>query len=183
MKFEDTEIPGVLIVRSDSQKDERGAFTRIHARAEFAEHGISAVPEQSSLSFNHARGTVRGLHYQLAPFNEAKLVVCLTGSMYDAVVDLRKSSPTFGRAIGIHLAARSDTMIVYVPEGCAHGFQTLEDNTMLLYMISAPYNANAARGVLWNDPALRLAWPLREDVVISERDKAFPRLFELDSYL
>lgn len=182
MKFESTEIAGVFIVRSEMHADNRGIFTRIHARPAFAEWGLTACPEQSSLSYNRKRGTVRGLHYQIPPYNEAKLVVCVSGSMYDAVVDLRKSSATFGRALGIRLVARSDMMMVYVPEGCAHGFQTLEDDTTVLYMISNSYSADAARGVLWNDPALGLDWPLRDDVRMSDRDHAFPLFSELDTY-
>lgn len=181
MKFETTEIPGVLVVAPEFHDDPRGVFMRIHSREEFARGGLNASPEQTSLSYNRMRGTVRGLHYQLAPYNEAKLVVCISGSVFDAVVDLRKSSSTFGRAIGIRLAVgRSNS--IYVPEGCAHGFQTLEDDTTLLYMISAPYNEAAARGVRWDDPALGLAWPIREKVSLSDRDRALPLMSELSNY-
>ena len=181
MNFETTDISGVLIVRPHLHNDPRGAFMRIHARQDFAERGINAEPAQCSLSYNLKRGTVRGLHYQLAPYNEAKLVVCVTGRMYDAVVDLRRSSPTFGRAIGIPLSPGANAM-VYVPEGCAHGFQTLEDNTTLLYMISAPYEASAARGLRWDDPALGLEWPIREAASLSDRDRTLPLLSELDTF-
>lgn len=181
MKFESTDIPGLLTIRSDSHDDPRGTFMRIQSREEFAGKGLHAVPEQSSLSYNRLRGTVRGLHYQLAPYNEAKLVVCVSGGLFDAVVDLRKGSPAFGRAVGIPLSPTAVNM-VYVPEGCAHGFQTLEDNTTLLYMISAPYQAETARGVRWNDPALGLDWPISEPVFLSERDKMFPLLSDLDTF-
>jgi dTDP-4-dehydrorhamnose 3,5-epimerase len=181
LNFEETDIEGVLIVTPKLHEDPRGSFMRIHSREEFAGRGLNAEPEQSSLSYNRCRGTVRGLHYQLAPYNEAKLIVCLTGSVFDAVVDLRKSSETFGRAIGISLAPGRNSS-VYVPQGCAHGFQTLEDDTTLLYMISSPYQESAARGIRWNDPALELAWPIQDNVFLSERDEALPLLSELDTF-
>jgi dTDP-4-dehydrorhamnose 3,5-epimerase len=181
VKFETTQIPGVLIVKSDCHDDPRGTFVRIHSRQEFAAAGLNETPEQCSLSYNNVRGTVRGLHYQLAPYNEAKLVVCVAGSMFDVIVDLRKSSPAFGRALGIPLSADRDRTI-YIPEGCAHGFQTLADNTTLLYMISQPYQASAARGIRWDDPALGLEWPIREGVSLSVRDMTLPLLSELYTF-
>ena len=181
MKFETTEIPGLLIVRPDCHDDPRGTFVRVHSRQEFAAQRLTESPEQCSLSYNRTRGTVRGLHFQLAPYNEAKLVVCVAGSIFDVVVDLRKSSPAFGRALGIPLSPGDDSM-VYVPEGCAHGFQTLADDTTLLYMISQPYQASAARGIRWNDPALGIKWPIRDGTSLSDRDSALPLLAELDCF-
>lgn len=182
MKFDATDIPGVLRVSSDLFVDPRGTFTRIQSKSEFAERGLNAAPEQCSVSYNLKRGTVRGLHFQLAPYNEAKLVVCLAGRMFDAIVDLRKASPTFGKALGLELGGGTGSMMVYVPEGCAHGFQTLEDNTTLLYMISTPYHEAAARGLRWDDPALGLDWPIRDEVFLSDRDRAFPDFATLGSY-
>jgi dTDP-4-dehydrorhamnose 3,5-epimerase len=177
VKFEPAAIEGVFLVRSDSSKDLRGSFARIHSRREFANLGLEQVAEQCSLSQNLRRGTIRGLHYQLPPSAEAKLVCCAAGSAFDAVVDLRRASPTFGRAIWFSLSAQTPTM-VYVPRGCAHGFQTLEDDTTLLYMISAPYDAASARGIRWDDPALCIPWPLRDSPVLSPRDRALPLLSE-----
>jgi dTDP-4-dehydrorhamnose 3,5-epimerase len=178
MNFEPTAIEGVFLVRSDASNDSRGSFARIHARQDFVERGLDQVTEQCSLSHNLRRGTIRGLHYQLPPHAEAKLVCCVAGSVFDAVVDLRRASPTFGRAAWFSLSARVPTM-VFVPKGCAHGFQTLEDDTSLLYMISAPYDAASARGIRWNDPALSIPWPLRENLVLSQRDGALPSLSEI----
>lgn len=178
MRFEPTDIPGMFVIESDPSSDERGSFARILCRREFAANGVHLNAEQTSVSYNRRRGTVRGLHYQIRPHTEAKLVCCVAGSAFDAVVDLRRASQTFGRAVWISLAADRANM-VYVPEGCAHGYQTLEDNTTLLYAISAPYHSAAARGVRWDDPALRIPWPERKAVFLSERDKSLPLLSEL----
>ncbi|HTY70234.1 MAG TPA: dTDP-4-dehydrorhamnose 3,5-epimerase family protein [Alphaproteobacteria bacterium] len=178
MKFERTAIEGVYLVSSDPAADPRGTFARIHSRHEFAERGLAPVVEQTSLSRNCRRGTVRGLHYQASPHVEAKLVCCVTGALFDAVVDLRRSSPTFGRAFWTMLTA-GDGPMIYVPEGCAHGFQTVEDDSSVLYMISAPYDAGAARGVRWDDPALGIPWPERDSVHLSERDRSLPLLADV----
>jgi dTDP-4-dehydrorhamnose 3,5-epimerase len=178
VKFRQTAISGVVFIESDVSEDVRGSFSRVQSREEFIKHKIDLRPEQSSLSYNRKRGTVRGLHYQTATYNEAKLVCCAAGSAFDAVVDLRRSSPTYGRALWFDIAAAKGTM-VYVPEGCAHGFQTLEDDTTLLYMISAPYDAAAASGIRWNDPALGIPWPEKSNVVLSDRDKSLPLLAQI----
>jgi dTDP-4-dehydrorhamnose 3,5-epimerase len=180
MRFQATEIPGLVVIESDPGADARGLFARVHCAREFIDNGIDFSPEQTSLSSNRKRGTVRGLHYQVRPFVEAKLVCCVGGSAFDAVVDLRRASPTFGRASWIALEAGRANM-VYVPEGCAHGYQTLEDDTTLLYMISAPYQASAARGLRWDDPALGIPWPERTNVFLSDRDKALPLLAQLEA--
>jgi len=180
VKFQPTEIAGVFVVTSEPSSDPRGTFVRIHSRQEFEAKGLAPLPEQCSLSHNRRRGTVRGLHYQEPPHAEAKLVCCVSGAAFDAVVDLRCKSSTYGRALWFSLAAdRSD--MIYVPEGCAHGFQTLEDDTTLLYMISASYQADAARGIRWNDAALGIPWPEREAVFLSERDKLLPRLVDVET--
>lgn len=179
MKFQETAIPGAIVIESDVSQDPRGTFSRVQSRDEFNKHKIDLRPEQSSLSYNRKRGTVRGLHYQTAPYNEAKLVCCAAGSAFDVVVDLRRNSPTFGRALWLDIAAAKGTM-VYVPEGCAHGFQTLEDNTTLLYMISAPYDPAAASGIRWDDPALGIPWPENSNVLLSDRDRSLPLLAEVD---
>jgi len=178
MRFQTTDIAGVLIVKTEPSQDDRGSFSRLHCRQEFVDRGLMPYPEQSSLSHNRRRATVRGLHFQAPPFAEAKLVCCVTGAIFDVVVDLRHASPTFGRAEWFSLAA-DRTRMIYVPEGCAHGFQTLEDHTTLLYMISASYRASAARGIRWNDPALGIPWPLAEDALLSERDQSLPLISDI----
>jgi dTDP-4-dehydrorhamnose 3,5-epimerase len=178
MRFQSTPIPGLVLIDSPPAADARGSFARIHSRREFAEQGIRFEAEQTSVSYNRKRGTVRGLHYQLPPFVEAKLVSCVAGSAFDAVVDLRRASPAFGRAFWIELKATAANM-VYVPEGCAHGYQTLVDDTTLLYAISVPYDAASARGVRWNDPAFGIPWPEPKTAILSERDRTLPLLAQL----
>lgn len=180
MRFEPTEIDGVVRIESDPAGDGRGFFARVHCSREFADHGIDLLPAQTSLSSNRRRGTVRGLHYQFPPFAEAKLVCCVAGAAFDVVVDLRRASPTFGRALWLTLEADRANML-YVPVGCAHGYQTLADNTTLLYMISVQYREAAARGVRWDDPALGIPWPERASVSLSDRDKALPLLAQLET--
>jgi dTDP-4-dehydrorhamnose 3,5-epimerase len=180
MNFQETEIAGVLIVTAQPNNDPRGTFVRVHSCQEFADHKLKWIPEQTSLSHNVKSGTVRGLHFQAPPYTEAKLVCCVAGAAFDAVVDLRRQSPTFGRALWFDLVADRSVMI-HVPEGCAHGFQTLEDDTTLLYMISAPYRADAARGIRWDDPALRIPWPKPKAAFLSERDRSLPMLSQIAS--
>lgn len=165
-------LHGVYVVAPESQVDERGSFTRTYCRREYAEHGVDFTPVQISLSANRRRGTLRGLHYQAPPRQEAKLVSCTRGSAFDVAVDLRKESPTYGRSIGVELT-RENRCAVYVPPGCAHGFQTLEDDTELLYLISEFYDPSLQSGVRWDDPGIEIDWPL-EPTVLSERDRGFP---------
>jgi len=160
------------IVDPERHVDERGSFARKYCRREFAEHGIDFVPVQISASSNTRRGTLRGLHFQTEPLTEAKIVTCVRGSAFDLAVDLRPDSPSYGRSAGVELS-RENARAVYVPPGCAHGFQTLEDDTELLYLISEFYDPSLQRGVRWDDPALEIGWPLTP-TVISERDRTFP---------
>ncbi len=179
MRFRYTAIAGLMVLEPEPARDERGAFSRLFCRREFVAHGLNPHLEQCSLSHTLRRGTVRGLHYQVAPFAEDKLVGCVGGSAFDVVVDLRAGSATFGRHVAVELEAASGVQ-VYVPAGCAHGFQTLADDTSLLYMISAPYDAASARGLRWNDPALGIAWPIPEAAVVSPRDHSLPLLAEVE---
>jgi dTDP-4-dehydrorhamnose 3,5-epimerase len=180
MRFERTAIEGVYLVSSDAAVDPRGTFARVHSQQEFASRGLAPVVEQTSLSRNRRRGTVRGLHYQAPPHAEAKLVCCVAGALFDAVVDLRRGSETFGRAFWATLTAEKGPMM-YVPKGCAHGFQTIEDDSAVLYMISTRYDAGAAGGVRWDDPALGIPWPERDNVHLSERDRSLPLLVEIQT--
>jgi dTDP-4-dehydrorhamnose 3,5-epimerase len=173
MKFTETEIPGVVIVESEPHGDERGTFVRIWDATVFADHGLEPRPAQWSLSSNTHAGTLRGMHYQAEPHAEAKLVRCIRGAIYDVALDLRADSPTFKRWAGVELRA-GDARALYIPKGLAHGFQTLEDDTDVLYAISAPYEASASSGVRWDDPAFGIEWPEAESRVISERDRTWP---------
>ena len=172
MIFRSTAIGGVWIVEPEGHVDERGLFARTWCAREFAEHGLADCFVQGSVSHNPRRGTLRGLHYQAEPHAEAKLVRCTRGAIYDVALDLREQSPTFRQHVGVVLDA-ANRLALYVPEGCAHGFQTLEDDTEVLYQMSAFHAPEAARGVRWDDPAFAIPWP-PADRLIGERDRAYP---------
>jgi dTDP-4-dehydrorhamnose 3,5-epimerase len=180
MLFRPTVIPGVMEVSPEWHQDERGAFGRIFCQREFAEKGLNPDLAQCSLSTNLRRGTVRGLHLQTGPHQEAKLVHCIAGRIYDVALDLRPGSATYGRYHALELSPEQQRML-YIPEGCAHGFQTLEHNTAVLYYISVPYEPASGRGVRWSDPAIGVPWPLLEEAVVSERDRALPLLADYRS--
>jgi dTDP-4-dehydrorhamnose 3,5-epimerase len=171
MFFHKTEIDGVWVVEPERHEDERGFFARTWDKQEFADRGLSFELVQSSVSFNRLRGTLRGLHYQAAPYREAKLVRCTAGAVFDVAVDLRAESPTFRRWFGRELSAES-RMALFVPEGCAHGFLTLANDTEVEYAITEPHVPEASRGVRWNDPAFGIEWP-GEPVVMNERDRSY----------
>lgn len=172
MTFVKSKLPGVFEIRPELKADERGFFARTWCQKEFERNGLNPRLVQCSISFNARKGTLRGMHYQAAPLEEAKLVRCTKGSIYDVVLDLRVQSPTFKPWIGVVLTAENRNMI-YVPEGCAHGFLTLEDETEVFYQMAEFYNPESARGVRWNDPAFQIAWPEKVEV-ISERDRTYP---------
>jgi dTDP-4-dehydrorhamnose 3,5-epimerase len=174
VRFEELAIPGVFALALELVHDNRGFFARTYSRAELAGQGIDFDVVQASVSFNEGRGTLRGLHLQRPPHEEAKLVRCLAGSVHDVVVDLRAGSTTQFRWLAVELSAARRTAL-YIPSGFAHGFVTLEDACELEYLISAAYEPSAAAGVRWDDPALGIEWPL-EPQVVSERDEAFPDL-------
>jgi dTDP-4-dehydrorhamnose 3,5-epimerase len=172
MIFRETKLPGVLEIRVEPMMDERGLFARSWCQREFEAHGLNPRLVQCNISVNKWKGTLRGVHYQAAPYSETKLVRCTQGAIYDVVVDLRPESPTFKAWVAIVLTADKRNM-AYVPEGCAHGFLTLEDETEVFYQMSEFYNAESARGVRWDDPAFRIEWPAKVEV-ISERDGTYP---------
>jgi dTDP-4-dehydrorhamnose 3,5-epimerase len=172
--FTETEIPGAFVIELFKVEDERGFFARSWCQREFEEHGLNPRIVQCNISFNKERGTIRGMHYQEAPHEEARLVRCTSGAIYDVIVDLRPASPAYLRHFATVLTAKNRKLL-YVPEGFAHGFQTLEDNTEVFYQMSEYYHAGSARGVRWNDPALGIRWP--EPVrVISEKDRGYADL-------
>lgn len=171
MNFLETKLPGVFEIELEQLRDDRGFFARTWCQEEFKSHGLNPNLAQCNISFNKRRGTLRGMHFQAPPYAEAKLVRCTRGSMYDVAVDLRPQSPTFKDWTAVVLTDENRRML-YVPEGCAHGFLTLKDETEVLYQISEFYNPESARGVRWDDPAFQIVWP--EDVrVISERDRRY----------
>jgi dTDP-4-dehydrorhamnose 3,5-epimerase len=172
MTFRETKLAGVFEIEPVPIHDERGFFARTWCQKEFQSNGLSHEVAQCSLSFNTRKGTLRGMHYQVAPWQETKIVRCTSGAIYDVVLDLRPASPSFKEWIAVVLSADRRNM-VYVPEGCGHGFLTLEDSTEVLYQMSEFYSPESSRGVRWNDPAFEIAWP-GEPEVISERDRAYP---------
>jgi dTDP-4-dehydrorhamnose 3,5-epimerase len=172
MIFAETGLAGVFEVYPEPHSDERGLFARTWCQKEFADRGLSGKLVQCSTSFNARRGTLRGLHYQAAPFAEAKLVRCTAGAIYDIALDLRESSTTFLQWHGAHLNSRNRHAL-YVPEGCAHGFLTIEDDSEVFYQMTEFYRPESARGVRWDDPAFNIVWP-EKITVISDRDRALP---------
>ena len=172
MIFHETKLARVFEINLELKSDERGFFARSWCQKEFECQGLSPKVVQCNVSFNARKGTLRGMHYQDIPFQEAKLVRCTKGAIYDVVIDLRSESLTFKDWIGVVLTAEKRNML-YVPEGCAHGFLTLEDETEVFYQMSEFYHAELARGVRWNDPAFQILWPDNVEV-ISERDRTYP---------
>jgi len=172
MTFHETTIPGAFEIRLEPRPDQRGFFARTWCREEFKSHGLNPELAQCSISFNKRKGTLRGLHYQVSPHAEAKLVRCTRGAIYDLALDLRPQSPTFRDWFAVVLTAEKRNML-YVPEGCAHGFLTLEQESEVFYQMSEFYNAELARGVRWDDPAFGIEWPASVEV-ISERDRTYP---------
>jgi dTDP-4-dehydrorhamnose 3,5-epimerase len=173
VKFVATKLGDAFVVELERHEDERGFFARAWSREEFAEHGLVPELSQCSLSRNSLAGTLRGMHFQVAPHEEAKLVRCTSGAIFDVIVDLRPGSPTHAEWVGVELDAGRGNAL-YVPKGFAHGFQTLADDTDVLYMISDPYAPDAASGVRWDDPAFGIEWPHAETRTISDRDRAWP---------
>ena len=172
MKFAETPLPGAFVIDVDPIKDDRGFFARTFCRQEFEARGLNPNLVQCNISTNRNRATLRGMHYQAKPREEAKVVWCVRGAIYDVIVDLRPASPAYKRWHAIELEADSHRML-YIPEGFAHGFQTLVDDTVVYYQMSEYYDAALARGVRWNDPAFQMAWP-EKPRSMSERDRSFP---------
>jgi dTDP-4-dehydrorhamnose 3,5-epimerase len=174
MILTETTLRDVFVVEPEPVEDERGFFARVFGATEFEERGLVAAVAECSISYNRTRSTLRGLHYQRAPHQEAKLVRCIRGAVHDVALDLRPDSPTYLRWEAVELSA-ANRLALYVPPGCAHGYLTLEDGCELLYQISERYEPGSATGVRWNDPAIGVDWPA-DPVVISERDASFPLL-------
>ena len=171
MIFTETRLKGAFLITPERLEDERGFFARTFCRREFAEHGLNPDLVQCSISFNKRRGTLRGMHYQVPPYEETKVVRCTMGAIYDVILDLRTDSATFKEWLGVELTADNRSML-YIPEGLAHGFQTLAEDTEVFYQMSEFYVPGSAAGVRWNDPAFGIRWPL-EISTVSERDATY----------
>jgi len=172
MIFVETPLKGAFLIEPELLQDSRGFFARTWCAREFENYGCGSRLVQCSLAFNEKRGTLRGMHYQEAPYAEAKLVRCTRGAIYDVIIDLRLEAPTFKRSVSAVLSAANRHML-YIPEGFAHGYLTLEDDTEVFYQMSEFYAPEAAKGVRWNDPAFGIKWPAAVQI-ISERDQNYP---------
>ena len=172
MIFTETELKGAYIVQIEKLQDNRGFFARAWCQKEFEEHGLTPRVVQANVSSNKKKGTLRGMHYQIAPYEETKLVRCTRGAIYDVIIDLRPDSPTFKQWIGVELTEKNYKML-YVPENFGHGFQTLDDNTEVTYQVSQFYAPGSESGIRWDDPAFGIEWPL-DAQVISDKDKNWP---------
>ena len=171
MIFKETKLKGAYIIELELLEDERGFFARSFCQKEFEECGLNLRIVQCSISYNEKKGTLRGMHYQVPPYEEAKLVSCMRGAMYDVIIDLRADSPTCCQWSAVELTAENYKML-YVPAGFAHGFQTLEDNTVVSYQMSEFYHPECAQGVRWDDPGFGIEWPLTPKI-ISKKDLSY----------
>lgn len=173
MKFTKTQLKGAYIIEPELLTDERGFFARSWCQKEFTERGLNPNLVQCNISFNHKKGTLRGMHYQAKPYEEAKLVRCTMGAIYDVIIDIRPELPTFKQWVAVELTAENRRML-YIPEGMAHGFQTLLDNTEVFYQMSDFYHSESATGLRWDDPTFGIVWPQASQMIISEKDKSYP---------
>lgn len=179
MRFVETELPGAFVIELEPRTDGRGFFARTWCQEEFAERGLSTRIVQCNIGHSVEAGTVRGLHYQDVPYAEAKVVRCSRGALFDVMVDLRPSSPTYGRWSGRELS-EDDHRLIYIPEGVAHGYQTLVEHTEIFYQTSAPYQPQSTAGVRYDDPAFGICWPL-EVTALSDADRSWPDFRRLEA--
>ncbi len=173
MIFQETHLKGAYIIELKKLEDDRGFFARAWCQKEFEEHGLTARLVQCNLSFNPKKGTLRGMHYQVAPYEETKLIRCTKGAIFDAIIDLRPASPTYKSWFGAELTEENRKML-FVPEGFAHGYLTLVDHSEVFYQVSEFYQPGAESGLRWNDPAINIQWPLRGPMIISSKDRSWP---------
>lgn len=177
MIFTETKLKGAYITEPERIEDERGFFARTFCRKEFESHGLNPDLVQCNISYNKKKGTLRGMHYQIAPHEEAKLVSCIRGAIYDVIIDVRPDSPTYCQWIALKLAAHCSShsapfKMLYIPEGFAHGFQTLEDDTLVFYQMSEFYHPQSSRCIRWDDPMFAIQWPIY-DKIISDKDRSY----------
>lgn len=174
MIFRETELSGAFIIEIEKKNDERGFFARACCADEFSKRGLVSQFVQCNISYNKEKGTIRGMHYQCKPFEETKLIRCTRGAIYDVIIDLRPESPTYRKWFSIELNC-TNYLMLYVPNGFAHGFQTLEEHSEVFYQMSEFYHPECARGVRWDDPAINIKWPIHCSN-ISSKDQSFSML-------
>lgn len=172
MKFNETNILGAYLIELNPFQDTRGYFKRIFCKESFEKHDLHHNFAQTNLSYTINKGTIRGLHYQAEPFQETKLITCIKGSIFDVIIDLRPNSPTFKQYVATQLQENTHNTL-YIPKGCAHGFQSLENNTVVFYQVDAPHHHDAERGIRWDDPTFQITWPI-DLTEISEKDRTYP---------
>jgi dTDP-4-dehydrorhamnose 3,5-epimerase len=172
MIFTETKLKGAFIIDVKRLEDERGFFGRAWCKREFEQHGLNSNAVQANVSYNKVKGTLRGMHFQVAPYAEAKIIRCTSGALYDVIIDIRPESPTYKQWIGVELTEESMRML-YVPEGFAHGFVTLKDHTSAHYLVTQYYTPGSESGIRYDDPEFDIAWPIKPTVV-SEKDRAIP---------
>lgn len=173
MKFNATGIEGAFVIELEKMQDDRGYFARTFCQNEFDSHGLSTSWAQANTAFSNKKGVLRGMHYQSPPFAEAKLVRCIRGAAFDVIIDLRPKSKSFSKWFGVELTPDNGKML-YVPEGFAHGYQTLKDDTELFYLVSQFYTPQAEQGVRWNDARFNISWPIVHDIQLSPKDQSWP---------
>jgi dTDP-4-dehydrorhamnose 3,5-epimerase len=174
MIFKATPLKDAYVVEIKKIEDERGFFARAWCQREFEEQGIELTWAQANLAYSHKKGTLRGLHFQVEPFAEAKLIRCVRGAIFDVIVDLRSDSHTFEQWFGVELTA-DNRKAIYVPPGFAHGYQSLLDDTEVFYPVSQFYTPGYERGIRWDDPAFAITWPLADNLIISDKDLSWPK--------
>lgn len=172
MKFRETKLKGSYIIEFVPMEDERGFFARNFCQEEFAARGLKTKIVQSNISYNRTKGTVRGMHYQTSPHEEAKLLFCTKGAIHDVIVDIREESSTYCQWLNVELREENN-MMLYVPEGFAHGFQTLKDNTTIFYQMFGLYHAESSSGIRWDDPYFNINWPIKNPT-LSKQDRNWP---------
>ena len=172
MIFKETKLKGAFTIEIEKRVDERGFFGRTWCKKEFEENGLTSDVVQTNISYNKSRGTLRGMHYQVEPYSESKTVRCVSGAIFDVIIDIRPKSPTYNQWLGVELSEKNGIML-FVPEGFAHGFLTLEDHTSVNYMVTAFYTPGAEAGIRFDDPAFNIQWPF-EPVIVSEKDLSLP---------
>jgi dTDP-4-dehydrorhamnose 3,5-epimerase len=176
MIFTETKIKGVFVIEPELLKDERGFFARSFCIEEFEKHGLEIDIVQCNISYNKKKGTLRGMHYQAPPFEEAKIVSCTKGEIYDVVVDLRKESKTSRQWVSVELTDKNYKM-VYIPKGCAHGFQTLKNDSRVFYQMTEYFHPESTRGIKYDDPHFKIKWPI-DKITISSRDQLYHSFLE-----
>jgi len=173
LKFEKTPLSGSYVIDVEPISDERGFFSRVWCQREFTEHGLETGFVQTNLAGTRKKATIRGFHYQMGDDAEVKLVRCIKGSIFDVAIDLRKDSPSYGKWYGVELSADNHRMF-YIPKGCAHGYQTLTEDSETLYQVSAFYAPGSERGIRWDDEYFSVDWPIKENINLSEKDRQWP---------